>query len=76
MKKIQIATTKKGQIISLQTSPRGISRILVNDMATDTRFYGDESLEDAIFMVTSSSPIQDREDAEMIARKVLQNIAS
>lgn len=69
---IEIHTTKKGQKVEFQFSPKGnhTGRILVNGFATDARFYDDEILEDYIFMVTSSSPICDKEDAEAIAKKV------
>jgi hypothetical protein len=69
---IEIHTTKKGQKVEFQFSPKGThkGRILVDGKANGTAFYDDETLEDYIFMVTSSSPVWDKEDAEAIAKKV------
>ena len=73
-----IHTTKKGQVIRLQLSPKKnrSGRITVDHKVTDARFHHDDTIEDGIFLVTSSSPIQDADDAAAIATNVLRFLNS
>lgn len=69
MKKIKITERVELQVNESVSPKRG--RLIIDGLGTYARFSSDESEEEVIFVITSSSPITNCDEAASIAKECL-----